>query len=269
MNSNGSSRSNSSIQFDGPRSITTTSDIGDSLSDDDLEWDKSDLTRHLPESDAVSSYDANEMAEILRNRFLEFDMASQIDEYSTPIDQSIITDFITFMPKKDSKREYSLENHSILSMDTAATITTQANRQFLNEKSIIKCRFHRSLADFNSIKEIKSYLTLSKHSSLMDIKSGTSIGYKHLITRKTILTKLNNRKSFCTLIETIEPEYRTQLSDQIATVNSLCLSKLERFRLYIMKLKEKFYSYFLPGFSSTQVPLITQDIIETYDIIEG
>lgn len=49
----------------------------------ELEWDESDLTRCLPESDALSAYDANEMAEILRHHFLEFDMISQAAAPST------------------------------------------------------------------------------------------------------------------------------------------------------------------------------------------
>ncbi|CAF2614826.1 unnamed protein product [Rotaria sp. Silwood2] len=71
MYSNPNSRSNSIVKLFRRRSTATTSGVGESLYGDDLEWDKSDFTRHLPESDALSSYDVNEMAEILRNRFLQ------------------------------------------------------------------------------------------------------------------------------------------------------------------------------------------------------
>ncbi|CAF1236149.1 unnamed protein product [Adineta steineri] len=93
MNSSRDSSLNSIIKLSRQYSTaTTTSDVGESLYDGDLEWDKSDFTRHLPESDALSSYDIHEMAEILRNHFLEFDMLSQIGEHSILSRQSTFSD---------------------------------------------------------------------------------------------------------------------------------------------------------------------------------
>jgi hypothetical protein len=207
---------------------TTTSDVGESLCSDDLEWDKSDVTRHLPESDALSSYDINEMAEILRHRFLEFDMSSQIEEYSTRSRQSTISDI------------YS-------------PISNQTN----------KCRFHRSLSDFNLLKQRKKSFLLSKHLSLMDIQSTL------LKPRQIILTEENSRRSICSIPQSMEIEPEGQLFNTITMNNFLRLSKLEIIRLYLTKIREKFSSFVFDTFQSTKIPIITEEIIETYDIIEG
>jgi hypothetical protein len=196
---------------------TTTSDVGESLYEDDLEWDKSDFTAHLSESDALSSYDINEMAEILRNRFLEFDMSSQISEDSTPPRQSTISNIFTSISNQD------------LTM-----------RQ-------IKRPFHRSLTDFNSIKHKKKSFVLSKHLSLINIQ-------------KTDPISTNSRQSFYPIPPSMEPESPRNFSR---------LSKLEMIRLYLIKLKEKLCSFTFQTFHPTpKMTIITEEIIDTYDIIE-
>ncbi|CAF5160835.1 unnamed protein product, partial [Rotaria sp. Silwood1] len=163
---------NSVIIFDRDRSLETTSDVGEYLYDNDLEWDQSDLTYHLPESDVLSSYDINEIAEILCNHYLEFNISSQIDECSTPICQSTINDII--IPIKS------------------------------NNDSIIRHRLYRSLSNLNLIKQQKTYFILSKHLSLMNIKSIECQFLKHSTSCKTILTKENNRQSFLSIPQSIE-----------------------------------------------------------------
>ncbi|CAF0933225.1 unnamed protein product [Rotaria sordida] len=252
---------NSVIKFDRRRSITTTSDVGESLcddDDDDLEWDKSDFNRHLPESDALSSYDLNEMAEILRNRFLEFDMSSQIDECSTPFCQSTINDIVGLISNQDLQKENFLRNHSISSIITF-------NYNYLNKNQIIKHRLYRSLSNLNLIKQKKkSYFLLSKHLSLMNIKSIKWKFLKHTIPCTNILTKINYHKSFGSI-----PQSESELINKITNINISRLSKLDIFRSYLIQLREKTYSFILQIFQSTKIPPITEETIETYDIIEG
>ena len=96
-------------QFSRPRSITiatnttttTTlgvretldSDDGDGDDDDgELEWDRSDFARRLPESDALSSYDVDEMSEMFHRPFLDFDLSSALAHRSSPPSPCSIND---------------------------------------------------------------------------------------------------------------------------------------------------------------------------------
>lgn len=201
------------------RSTTTTSDVGDSLYTNDLEWDKSDFTRHLSESDALTSYDINEMTEIFRYHFLDFDMSSQI--FSS----------------------ISNEDFSILN----------------NENYFKKYRFHRSLSEINMLKQQrKNSFIISKHLSLMDIKSIQSIFIK---------SHQNFRQSNNSILQSMEIVSEGHLCNRISTVNSFHLSKLSMIYLYLIKIKEKFSSFISQIFHPTKTILITNEIIDTYDII--
>ena len=212
------SNGNSLINFSRQYSTKTTSDIGESLYDDDLEWDKSDCTRHLYESDALSSYDINEMSEILRNRFLEFDMSSQIGECSLSSCQSTISNLFSSTSNED--------------------LTIQ---QLLNNQQ--KHSFYRSLTDFKSPKHQQKYFSLPNIRSL----------------------SRNCRQSICSIPMSMEIEFDSECSNNI-----LYLSKMEMILLYINKLKEKISSVAFQTFQSTNRMsiIITQDIIDTYDIIQ-
>ncbi|CAF1268654.1 unnamed protein product [Rotaria sp. Silwood1] len=246
---------NSVIIFDRHRSSETTSDVGEYLYDNDLEWDQSDLTYHLPESDVLSSYDINEIAEILCNHYLEFNISSQIDECSTPICQSTINDIIIpIKSNNDSKKENFLENHS---------------DRYLNKNSIIRHRLYRSLSNLNSIKQQKTYFLLSKHLSLMNIKSIECQFLKHSTSCKTILIKENDGKSFLSIPQSIEFQSEPKLINTITNINISSLSQFELIHSYLTQLKNKVYSFTLQIFQSTKIPLITtEEIIQTYDIIE-
>jgi hypothetical protein len=252
------SNSNSIVKSFRHRSITT-SDVGESLYDEDLEWDKSDFTRHLPESDALSSYDINEMTEILRNRFLEFDMSSQIGGRST---QSPISDIFTPTANQDLTTEEFLQNQH-------GSSKRNFDLEFFYENQIIKRPFHRSLPDFRSIKQRKSSL-LSKHISLMDIKSIQWTFLKHTTPRTLILTRGNDHISLNHLLQSmeIEPESESERDYTNPTVNFSRLSKLAMIRLFIRRLAEKVSSIISETFEPIRTSIITEEIIETYDIIE-
>jgi len=220
------------MEFHRRRSTATTSDVGESLYSDDLEWDKSDFRRHLSESDALSSYDINE---IVRYHFLEFDMSSsQIGEYST---SSI------------SERFSPISNKDFYLFDI----------QSFNEIKIKKSRFYRSLSNINLLKQRKNSFILSKHLSLMNIKS----------IQSTFLTKENIRKSIYSIPQSMDIESEEQLFNTITTENCLHLSKLSMIHFYIIKIRDKLSAFISQTFQSTKTIPITEEIIETYDIIEG
>jgi hypothetical protein len=264
MYSSPNSRSNSIPKLSRRRSTATTSGVGESLNGDDLEWDKSDFTRHLPESDALSSYDVNEMAEILRNRFLEFDMSSQIGGYSTPSRQSsLISEALTPMTNYDFTIEEFLKNNFI---SPKLTFDIES----LCENQIFKRPFHRSLIDLN-IKSKEKTILLSKHLSLMDITSIEWTFLKHATPRALFLTKANYRTSFSHLPQSMENEPEPYLFDTKTSFNFSRLSRLAMIRLYMTKLREKVCSFVLQTIQPTKptpMPVITEETIETYDIIE-
>jgi hypothetical protein len=265
MYSNPASRSNSVGKLYRRRSTATTSGLGESLSGDDLEWDKSDFTRHLPESDALSSYDVNEMAEILRNRFLEFDMSSQMGGRSTiPSRQSsLIGDLSTPITNSDFTIEEFLKNNCI---SPKLTFDIES----LYENQIITRPFHRSLTDLNRKPQEKAIL-LSKHLSLMDITTIEWTFLKHATPRALFLTKANHRTSFTHLPQSMEPEPEPFLFDPKTSFNYSRLSRLAMIRLYMAKLREKVCSFVIQTIHPTKptpMPVITEETIETYDIIE-
>jgi len=237
MYSNENSLSNSMIKVFGDRhhSTVTTSDDGQSLCDDDLEWDKSDFTRHLPESDALLSYDVNEMTEILRNHFLEFDMSSQIDELSILSRQSTLTE--RFIP-----------------------ISTQD----LTIKKPLSS--HRSLSNLNSSKQ-RCFL-LSKHFSLMDIKSIQWTFSKHPKARQITLRKAKSCISVCSMPQLMEIESESLFVNPITNMNFSRLSKFATIRLCVRKFQDKLSSLVSQTFQSKQISSVTQEIIDSYDIIE-
>ena len=247
------------------RSTTATSGVGESLYEDDLEWDKSDFTRNLPESDALSSYDVNEMAEILRNRFLEFDMTSQMGGgFGTPSRQSsFIGDALTPMRNYDFTIEEFLKTNSIVPKLTF-------DIESLYENQIIKRPFHRSLTDLN-LKSPEQSVLLSKHLSLMDITSIEWTFLKHATPRALFLTKANHRTSFSQLPQSMEHGPEPFLFETKTSLNMSRLSRLAMIRLYMEKLREKVCSFVLQTIQptkSTPMPVITEETIETYDIIE-
>jgi len=265
MYSSPNSRSNSIPKLSRRRSTATTSGVGESLNGDDLEWDKSDFTRHLPESDALSSYDVNEMAEILRNRFLEFDMSSQIGGgYFTPSRQSsLMGDVLTPMTNYDFTIEEFLKNNSVASKLTF-------DIESLYENQIINRPFHRSLTNLN-LKPSEKPILLSKHLSLMDITSIEWIFLKHATPRALLLTKANHRTSFSQLTQSMDNQPEPYLFDTKTSLNFSRLSRLAMIRLYMTKLREKVCSFVLQTIQSTKptpLPVITEETIETYDIIE-
>ena len=265
MYSNPNSRSNSVPKLFRRRSTATTSGVGDSLCEDDLEWDRSDFTRHLPESDALSSYDVNEMAEILRNRFLEFDMSSQMGGRSAiPSRQSsLMGDALTPMTNYDFTIEEFLKNNSI-SPKLAFDIES------LYENQIVQRPFHRSLVDLN-MKMREPSVLLSKHLSLMDITSIEWTFLKHATPRALLLTKANHRTSYSHLPQSMETEQEPFLFDSKTSLNFSRLSRLAMIRLYMSKLREKvctFVSQAIHPTKPTPMPVITEETIETYDIIE-
>jgi hypothetical protein len=263
MYSSPNSRSNSLTKLFRRRSTATTSGVGESLYGDDLEWDKSDFTRHLPESDALSSYDVNEMAEILRNRFLEFDMSSQMGGNSTLSRQSsFIGDILTPMRNYDFTIEEFLKTNCI-----TPKITFDIDS--LYENQIVKRPFHRSLIDLN-LKTPSKPILLSKHLSLMDITSIEWTFLKYATPRAIFLTKANHRTSFSHLPQSMDNQPEPFLSDTKTSLNFSRLSRLAMIRLYMNKLREKVCSFVLQTIQTTKptpMPIITEETIETYDII--
>lgn len=264
MYSSPSSRSNSVGKLFRRRSTATTSGVGDSLYGDDLEWDRSDFTRHLPESDALSSYDVNEMAEILRNRFLEFDMTSQAGGNGMPSRQSsVFSEAVTPMSNYDFTIEEFLKTNSIapkLAFDIES----------LYENQILKRPFHRSLTDL-TIKPQEKAVLLSKHLSLMDISSIEWAFLKHATPRALLLTKANHRTSFSHLPESMANEPEPYLFQTKTSLNYSRLSRLAMIRLYMSKLREKVCTFVLQTIQPAKpspMPVITEETIETYDIIE-
>lgn len=264
MYSNPNSRSNSMIKLFRRRSIATTSGVGDSLYGDDLEWDKADFNRNLPESDTLSTYDVNEMAEILRYRFLEFDMSSQIGEHNiTSRQSSLIGDALTPMTNYDFTIEELLKTNSI-------TPKLTFDIDSLYENKIMNRPFHRSLTDLNITSGHKTIL-LSKHLSLMDISSIEWTFLKHATPRALLLTKANYRTSISQIPQSMEPEPEPFLFNAKASLNFSRLSRLAMIRLYMAKLREKVLSFVLETIQPSKrspMPVITEETIDTYDIIE-
>jgi hypothetical protein len=263
MHSGPNSRSNSVVKLFRRRSTATTSGVGESLDGDDLEWDRSDFARHLPESDALSCYDVNEMAEILRNRFLEFDMSSQVGGRGGFSRQSTVSDLLTPMSNYDFTIEDFLQNRAV-------TPKLTFDIESLCEQQMIKRPFHRSLTELNEKWTAKNDVRC-KHLSLMDIPSVEWTFLKHATPRALLLTKANYRTSFSQLPQSMEPEPEPFLSSSKASLNYSRLSRLAMIRLYMKKLREKLCSFVIQTIQPEQnsrMPVITEETIESYDIID-
>lgn len=263
MSSTPNSRSNSVVKLFRRRSTATTSGVGESLHPDDLEWDRSDFTRHLPESDQLSSYDVNEMAEILRNRFLEFDMTSQYGGKTCYSRQSTVSDVLTPMSNFDLTIEEFLKEHSI-----SPKITFDI--ESLAENSLIKRPFHRSLTDL-TYRPAEQATLVSKHLSLMDISSIEWTFLKNATPRAVLLAKANHRTSFSQLPQSLEPDIEPFYLSTKISLNYSRLSRLAMIRLYMRKLREKLCSFVFQTIQTNptnRMPVITEETIESYDIID-
>jgi len=163
-------------------------------------------------------------------------MSSQIDEYST----SSISEIFSPISNKDFHL-FDIES--------------------FNEIQIKKHRFYRSLSDINLLKQQKNCFVLSKHLSLMDIKSIQWIFLK------------SNQENTCTSIysipQSMEIESEEELFDTITTENFLRLSTFSMIRLYIIKIRDQFSAFISQTFQPKKTIPITEETIETYDIIEG
>ncbi|CAF1407903.1 unnamed protein product [Adineta ricciae] len=264
MCSTPSSRSNSMPKLFRRRSIAVTSGVGESLYGDDLEWDRSDFARNLPESDALSTYDVNEMAEILRNRFLEFDMTSQAGggRYTPSRQSSMISEALTPMTNYDFTIEEFLKNN-FTSPKIAFDIESLCENQILDRP------FHRSLPDL-TVKIPERTVLLSKHLSLMDITSIEWTFLKHATPRAFLLAKANHRTSFSHLPRSLESFPEPFFTDTKTSLNYSRLSRLAMIRLYMSKLREKVCEFVMQTIQPTKptpMPVITEETIDTYDII--
>ena len=267
MYSNPNSRSNSELKLFHRRRRSTPAtpigDVGDDLYVDDLDWDRSDFSRCLPESDALSSYDVNEMAEIFRHRFLDFDMSSQVGLGNSLSRQSTISNC-------DLTIEQFLQTRS-----TPPTAPLTFDIDSLCEHSLISRPFHRSLSTvkINSCEPTK---LLTRHLSLMDVPSIEWTFLRHATPRALLLTRGNYRTSFTHLSQSMEGEPSPLLSSSKTSLNLSRLSRLAMIRLYMKRLREKLCSFVLqtiqspptPTTTGTRMPAITEETIETYDIIE-
>jgi hypothetical protein len=147
------------------------------------------------------------------------------------------SDFTAHLSESDALSSYDINESNIF---------TSISNQDLTMKQI-KRPFHRSLTDFNSIKHKKKSFILSKHLSLINIQTTDPIS-------------TNSRQSLYPIPPSMEPE---------SSQNFPRLSKLEMIRLYLIKLKEKLCSFTFQTFHPTpKMTIITEEIIDTYDIIE-
>ena len=194
---------------------TTTSDAGESLAENDLEWDESDFHRHLPESDALSAYDVNEMAEILRNHFLEFDMVSQ----SILSRQSTISDACT------------------------VDLRSMSNVQRVRRTRSVVC--------------IQEPVDHAKRLSLPDVRA-------HLAP-----TKATYHPLFCSTAQLMEVEPEPELFHIVTTMNFSHLSKLAKIRIYLKTFQDKLRSFLSRKLQPPDPPTLIDNIIDTYDIIDG
>jgi hypothetical protein len=117
-----------------------------------------------------------------------------------------------------------------------------------NENPINKRLFYRSLSDLNFEKPRRKYFLLTKHLSLMNIKP---------------IQRRFSRENYPQSME-LEPEEQS-----FNPITKEILSRLSMIRLFLTKLTDKFRSFIFDTFQLTKTPLITEEIIETYDIIEG
>jgi hypothetical protein len=184
--------------------------------------------------------------------------------YSTPSRQSsLIGDILTPMTNYDFTIEEFLKSNSVSSKITF-------DIESLYENQIVKRPFHRSLTNLNH-KATEKPILLSKHLSLMDITSIEWIFLKHATPRALLLTKANHRTSYSHIPQSMDNEPEPFLFHPKASLNYSRLSRLAMIRLYMTKLREKVCTFVLQTIQPnkpTPLPVITEETIETYDIIE-
>ncbi|CAF0825536.1 unnamed protein product [Didymodactylos carnosus] len=309
-----------------PTSIGT-SGLGDSSSNIvDLEWDKSDFTRHIAETDALSCYDVNEMAEILRNRFLEFDMQSQASfsggypslgggggGHATPDRLSQISDssYLQLLNTETAQHQQPdiLENDPYLkyasfTIDELLKIKRLAlmshNRMTFDVDSLYapqhlqfpfssQPNFHHSMPDLRQHENITIPLK-SKHLSLMDMKSFEWTYLKetseNAVIKRILSAKNSISMSTSSAVQTVNQKEQQQSRQHGSSVNFSRLSRLAMFRIYIEKLRDKVYLMVYETFqapptttnrnplsttnstNTSRMPVITEETIESYDIID-
>ena len=189
--------------------MLTNDSSSEILSNEDLEWDRSDLNHHLPECDRLSRYDINEMSEVFRCHFLDFDMSLQIDDSST----------FTSMKKM---------------------------RSFSN------------LTDLYSMENPMKIVLHAKHRSLVDLRSCQWIFRKH---------KAIYRKCQSYFPQSMEIDDEKRICQRISSETCFHLSTFDILRFYFSKFTDKFSAFIFRTFSSRKSSIITEDILQTYDII--
>ena len=105
----------------------------------------------------------------------------------------------------------------------------------------------------------------------MDITSIEWIFLKHATPRALLLTKANHRTSYSHIPQSMDNEPEPFLFHPKASLNYSRLSRLAMIRLYMTKLREKVCTFVLQTIQPnkpTPLPVITEETIETYDIIE-
>jgi hypothetical protein len=119
---------------------------------------------------------------------------------------------------------------------------------------------------------------------LMDIPSIEWTFLRYATPRALLLTRGNHRTSFTHLSQSLESEPSPLLSSSKTSLNLSRLSRLAMIRLYMKRLREKLCSFVLQTIQTTpptsttttttttttgtRMPAITEETIETYDIIE-
>jgi hypothetical protein len=92
---------------------------------------------------------------------------------------------------------------------------------------------------------------------------------KHPKAREITLRKGNSCISVCSMPQSMEIESKSLLFNPITNMNFSRLSKFATIRLCIMKFQDKLSSFVSQTFQSRETSFVTQDIIDSYDIIEG
>ncbi|CAF0773833.1 unnamed protein product [Didymodactylos carnosus] len=313
-----------------------TSGLGDSNSNiADLEWDKSDFTRHLPETDALSCYDVNEMAEILRNRFLEFDMQSQASlaggyvngnrgsitgggGHITPDRLSQLNDFFYLQSRNgDINTELNLQQPDILENDPYLKYANFTIDELLKIKRLALMSHNRMTFDVDSfyapqhlqfpfssqpnfhhsMPELRQHENITiplnaKHLSLMDMKSFEWTYLKQTSQNAAVIKHILSQRNSVCLPSSLSSSSSTTTTQTIiqkepqhgSSVNFSRISKLAMLRIYMEKLRDKVYCIVYQTFqapsptkntttsniiNSSRMPVITEETIESYDIIEN
>ena len=231
-------------QFSRSRSITsTTTTFGvretldsDDDDDDELEWDRSDFSRCLPESDALSSYDVNEMSEMFHRPFLDFDLSS------------------------------ALPNHR----SSPCPITDRWIFETDSDRSLIQRSISRSLCDVSSVTQRREPRAIQSI-SLSDLRSIHPTSSDDMPPHSRRFTHgLYRQASLCHSISSMKLDSPVNTSHVRFIWHHTRLSRLAMIRFYIHKFSEKVSSVLVQvfqGTSATARALIDQETLDTYDII--